>query len=108
MRTVWHVDKCKITFKLVINSRRISRGPAVEKHCLRRRTSWPEFMLLLNEILSKILISFDMLLFSVNLLVGHTVHQLHATPVIAVHICPAYCVIIWQSVYCLQFVTDLQ
>ena len=25
--TVWHVDKYKITFKLVINSRRISRGP---------------------------------------------------------------------------------
>ena len=33
MRTVWHV-KCKITFKLVINSRRICRGPAVEKHWL--------------------------------------------------------------------------
>jgi len=32
---VWHVDKYKITFKLVINSRRISRGPAVEKHCPR-------------------------------------------------------------------------
>jgi len=32
MYTVWHVDKYKITFKLVINSRRISRGPAVEKH----------------------------------------------------------------------------
>ena len=32
MRTVWHVDKYKITFKLVINSRRISRGSAVEKH----------------------------------------------------------------------------
>jgi len=27
MRTVWHVDKYKIRFKLVINSRRISRGP---------------------------------------------------------------------------------
>ena len=27
MCTVWHVDKYKITFKLVINSRRISRGP---------------------------------------------------------------------------------
>jgi hypothetical protein len=27
MRTVWHVEKYKITFKLVINSRRISRGP---------------------------------------------------------------------------------
>jgi len=26
MCTVWHVDKYKITFKLVINSR-ISRGP---------------------------------------------------------------------------------
>ena len=25
--TMWHVDKYKITFKLVINSRRISRGP---------------------------------------------------------------------------------
>ena len=25
--TVWHVDKYKITFKLLINSRRISRGP---------------------------------------------------------------------------------
>jgi len=24
---VWHVDKYKITFKLVINSRRIYRGP---------------------------------------------------------------------------------
>ena len=39
MCTVWHVDKYKITFKLVIKSRRISRGPvagrgpAVEKHC---------------------------------------------------------------------------
>ena len=32
MCTVWHVDKYKITFKLLINSRRISRGPAVEKH----------------------------------------------------------------------------
>ena len=32
MCTVWHVDKYKITFKLVINSRRTSRGPAVEKH----------------------------------------------------------------------------
>jgi len=28
MYTVWHVDKYKITFKLVINSRKISRGPA--------------------------------------------------------------------------------
>ena len=27
MCTVWHVDKYKITFKLVPNSRRISRGP---------------------------------------------------------------------------------
>jgi len=27
MCTMWHVDKYKITFKLVINSRRISRGP---------------------------------------------------------------------------------
>jgi len=27
MFTVWHVDKYKITFKLVINSTRISRGP---------------------------------------------------------------------------------
>jgi len=27
MFTVWHVDKYKITFKLVINSRRISRWP---------------------------------------------------------------------------------
>jgi len=27
MCTVWHVDKFKITFKLVINSRRIFRGP---------------------------------------------------------------------------------
>ena len=27
MCTVWHVDKYKITFKLVINSRRICRGP---------------------------------------------------------------------------------
>jgi len=27
MCTVWHVDKYKIIFKLVINSRRISRGP---------------------------------------------------------------------------------
>jgi len=32
MYTVWHADKHKITFKLVINSRRISRGPSVEKH----------------------------------------------------------------------------
>jgi len=38
MYTVWHVDKYKITFKLVINSRRTScglvpgRGLAVEKH----------------------------------------------------------------------------
>jgi len=24
---VWHVDKYKITFKLIINSRRISHGP---------------------------------------------------------------------------------
>jgi len=29
MCTVWHVDKYKITFKLVINSRRISRGPVI-------------------------------------------------------------------------------
>ena len=29
---MWHVDKYKITFKLFINYRRISRGPAVEKH----------------------------------------------------------------------------
>jgi len=42
MCTVWHVDKYKITFKLVINSRRISRGPvpgrgpAFEKHWSRR------------------------------------------------------------------------
>ena len=41
MYTVWHVDKYKITFKLVINSGRNSRGPvpgrgpAVEKHCVR-------------------------------------------------------------------------
>jgi len=48
MFTVWHVDKYKITFKLVINSRRISRspvylmpgpgtgrGPVVEKHWSR-------------------------------------------------------------------------
>jgi len=35
MCTVWHVDKYKIIFKLVINSRRISRGPAVEKHCYK-------------------------------------------------------------------------
>ena len=27
MCTVWHVDKYKITFKLVISSRSISRGP---------------------------------------------------------------------------------
>jgi len=27
MFTVWHVEKYNITFKLVINSRRISRGP---------------------------------------------------------------------------------
>jgi len=27
MCTVWHVDKYKITFKVVINSRRTSRGP---------------------------------------------------------------------------------
>jgi len=27
MCTMWHVDKYKITFKLVINSTRISRGP---------------------------------------------------------------------------------
>ena len=27
MYTVWHVDRYKITFKLVINSRRISSGP---------------------------------------------------------------------------------
>jgi len=42
MCMVWLVDKYKITFKLVINSRRISHGPiylmpgcgpAVEKHC---------------------------------------------------------------------------
>ena len=32
MCTMWHVDKYRITFKLVISSRRISRGPAVEKH----------------------------------------------------------------------------
>ena len=31
--TVWHVNKYKITFKLVISSRRICRGPEVEKHC---------------------------------------------------------------------------
>jgi len=44
MYTVWYVDKYKITFKLVINSRRISRGqgpvlgrgPAIEKHCSMR------------------------------------------------------------------------
>ena len=42
MCTVWHVDKYKITFKLVINSRRISRGPVsgrgpvVEKHSFRQ------------------------------------------------------------------------
>ena len=50
MCTVWHVDKYKITFKLVINYRRIScgpawynwcqgpvpgRGPAVGKYCSR-------------------------------------------------------------------------
>jgi len=33
MCTVWPVDKYKITFKLGISSRRISRGPAVEKRC---------------------------------------------------------------------------
>jgi len=33
MCTVWHVDKYKITLKLVINSRRTSRGPTVEKRC---------------------------------------------------------------------------
>jgi len=27
MCTVWHADKYKITFKSVINSRRISHGP---------------------------------------------------------------------------------
>jgi len=27
MCAVWHVDKYKITFELVINSRRIYRGP---------------------------------------------------------------------------------
>jgi len=41
MCTVWNVDKYTITFKLIINSRRISRGPvpglgpAVEKHWSR-------------------------------------------------------------------------
>ena len=45
MCTVWHVDKYKITFKLVLNSRGISRGSvpgrgsAVEKHCLTTLTT---------------------------------------------------------------------
>jgi len=38
MCTVWHVHIYKIKFKLIINSRRTSRGPAVEKH-------WPIFKL---------------------------------------------------------------
>ena len=39
MCTVWYVDKYKITFKLVIHSRRISRGPVpVEKHCPKLST----------------------------------------------------------------------
>ena len=37
MCTVWHVEKYKITFQLVINSRRISGGPAVEKHWSRQQ-----------------------------------------------------------------------
>jgi len=42
MCTVWHVDEYITTFKLVMNSRKIARGPvpgrgpAVEKHCSRR------------------------------------------------------------------------
>ena len=39
MCTVWHVDKYKITFKLVINARRKSRGPAVEKRRSRKLVS---------------------------------------------------------------------
>ena len=43
MCTMWNVDKYTITFKLVINSTRISRGPvpgrgpAVKKRCPRRQ-----------------------------------------------------------------------
>ena len=37
---MWHVDKYKITFKLVINSSRISRGPAVEEHCCKLPSFW--------------------------------------------------------------------
>ena len=36
MCTVLHIDKYKITFKLVTSSRRISRCPAVEKHWSRQ------------------------------------------------------------------------
>jgi len=32
MCAVWDIDRYKITFKLVINSRIISRGPAFKKH----------------------------------------------------------------------------
>jgi len=35
MYMMWQVDKYKTTFKLVTSSRRIFRGPAVEKHCYR-------------------------------------------------------------------------
>ena len=35
----WHVDKYKITLKLVINSRRIFRGPVVQKHWFRELLS---------------------------------------------------------------------
>ena len=36
---MWRVDKYKITVKLVINSRRIPHGSAVEKHCFREVVS---------------------------------------------------------------------
>ena len=39
MYTVWHVDKYKVTFKLVISSKRISRDPTVEKQCSRVQLS---------------------------------------------------------------------
>ena len=35
MYTVWHVDRYKITFKLVINSRRTSRGPVYYRPVFR-------------------------------------------------------------------------
>ena len=62
MCRVWHADKYKIAFKLVINSMRISRGPvpdrgpAAEKHWFRGSLSLlPPFIVFFPYYIKKLL-----------------------------------------------------